>query len=140
MLCPGLRYPSNFLFPTRATHLEDIVFDNLRRQPTDLLKILADGEGLFGSIELIVSRWWRRVNSCRRDQQRTVESFGVSSKTFSIVAIGAVLAIIFTSTIVLHFSVAVIRATGTAAVIDVVIDDGPSPDVFRTQAVSATET
>jgi hypothetical protein len=96
---------------------KDIVFDNLRRQPTDLLKILADGEGLFGSIELIVSRWWRRVNSCRRDQQRTVESFGMSSKTFSIVTIGAVLAIIFTSTIVLHFSVAVIRATGTAAVI-----------------------
>jgi acetolactate synthase-1/2/3 large subunit len=32
------------------------------------------------------------------------------------------------------------QSSGTAAVIDVVIDDGPSPDVFRTQAVSATET
>jgi acetolactate synthase-1/2/3 large subunit len=32
------------------------------------------------------------------------------------------------------------QSLGTAAVIDVVIDDGPSPDVYRTQAVSATET
>jgi len=32
------------------------------------------------------------------------------------------------------------QSLGTGAVIDVVIDDGPSPDVYRTQAVSATET
>jgi acetolactate synthase-1/2/3 large subunit len=32
------------------------------------------------------------------------------------------------------------QSSGAAAVIDVVIDDAPSPDVYRTQAVSATET